>query len=327
MSGLVFFWALAIAVAVMVYVVLDGFDLGVGILFGSTRDAVVRETMVKTIVPFWDGNEVWLVIIGAGLFSAFPQVYAVLMPAFYLPLALMLIGLMFRGVAFEFRHHSIRMRPLWEGGFFIGSLVAAFVQGAAVGRIVQELPMVGGRFAGGAFTWLTPFSVFCGLGLIIGYMLLGAAWLVMKSEGTTREWAYTRLGWILGALMAVLVVVSVYILAVHPRVMERWETNPWLLIFPVCILLAAVGLLATIRKHNDRLPYAMAVIIFVASFLALIGSFYPYVIPFALTLAEAAAPQQSLTFLFYGAGIVIFPIVLCYTGWVYWILRGKVSTS
>ena len=255
------------------------------------------------------------------------MVYSIMLPAFYLPLALMLIALMFRGVAFEFRHRAVRLRPLWECGLFLGSLIAAFVQGAFIGRLIQGLPVLNGRFVGGAFSWLTPFAVFCGLGLIIGYMLLGAGWLVMKTQGNTRDWAYARLGRILGAVLLILAAASLYILVEHPRVLERWQAEVWLVSCPLVIILSAGGLLTGLGKRIDTLPFAMAVIILAASFLALIGSFWPYVIPFSLTLKEAAAPQQSLAFLFYGAGIVLFPLVLFYTAWVYWVLRGKTSAA
>src|SRR5918996_353592 len=182
-SSLPTFWAAVIGFGILVYVVLDGYDLGVGILFGTTRDERSRAQMMAAIAPFWDGNETWLVLIGAGLFGAFPMVYAILLPAFYLPLALMLLGLIFRGVAFEFRYRSERMRGVWDIGFCLGSMVVAFVQGAALGTMVQELPVDDGQYAGGSFDWLTPFSVLCGVGLVVGYALLGASWLVLKTEG------------------------------------------------------------------------------------------------------------------------------------------------
>jgi len=325
MSWLVVFWTFATAAALLIYVVLDGFDLGVGILSGLTRDGRMRDEMVGAILPFWDGNEVWLVIAGACLFSAFPLVYSIILPAFYLPVAAMLIALMFRGVAFEFRHRAAGMRPLWDGGLWLGSLVAAFVQGALVGRLAQGLPVLDGRFVGGTFTWLTPFAVFCGLGLVIGYMLLGAAWLVMKTNGDTREWAYARLGRILAAVLLILAAASVYILAEHPRVLERWRIDTWLAAVPLLVILAAWYLYLALRRRQDRRPYPMAVIIFALSFLGLIGSFWPYIIPFSLTLQAAAAPEQSLGFLFYGAGVVLFPLVLVCTAWAYWVRRGKIS--
>ena len=180
------FWAGVIALAILVYVILDGYDLGVGILFGTTANEQHRVTMMNAIAPYWDGNETWLVLVGAGLFAAFPMVYAIFLPAFYLPVALMLLGLIFRGVAFEFRNRSTHMRPVWDLGFFLGSLIAALVQGAAIGTMVQELTVVDGRYAGGPFEWITPFSALCGVGLVLGYALLGAAWLVLKTEGDLR---------------------------------------------------------------------------------------------------------------------------------------------
>ena len=195
------FWAGVIAFAILAYVILDGYDLGVGILFGTTTNEQQRVTMMQAIAPYWDGNETWLVLVGAGLFAAFPMVYAIFLPAFYLPVALMLLGLIFRGVAFEFRHRSTHMRPVWDLGFFLGSLIAAFVQGVAIGTMVQELTVVDGRYAGGPFEWVTPFSILCGVGLVLGYALLGAAWLVMKTEGDLRDWAYRRLDWLLPGVL------------------------------------------------------------------------------------------------------------------------------
>ena len=220
------FLGCVIAFAILVYVILDGYDLGVGILFGTTHNEQHRVTMMKAIAPFWDGNETWLVLIGAGLFAAFPMVYAIFLPAFYLPITLMLFGLIFRGVAFEFRYRSQRMRPVWDWGFFVGSLVATFVQGAAIGTMVQELPVVGERYAGGAFEWVTPFSIVCGAGLVLGYALLGAAWLVLKTEGDLRDWAYRRLDWLLGGVIVVLIAVFAFALATQLRVLDRWLDDP-----------------------------------------------------------------------------------------------------
>lgn len=323
-SWLHIFWASLIAYAMLFYVILDGYDLGVGILFGTISDEDSRNTMIKAISPFWDGNEVWLVLIGASLFAAFPVAYAIFLPAFYLPIALMLIGLVFRGVSFEFRYHAGRSRWIWDWGFFLGSFVVSFVQGAAIGRMVEVIPVLNGQYSGGAFEWLTPFSVFCGIGLVAGYALLGAAWLIFKTEGTVRNWAYSRVGWLLAGVLAVLAVVSLYTLSIHLRVRDRWLADMWLVIFPLIVALASFGLWTGIQKRLDWMPYGMAVIIFLAAFLALESSFWPYLIPFSITIEEAAAPVQTLRFLFYGAGIVIFPIVLLYTGMVYWILRGKV---
>jgi len=318
------FWASLIAFSILFYVILDGYDLGVGILFGTTQDARFRDRMMAAISPFWDGNESWLILIGAGLFAAFPMVYSIFLSAFYLPIALMLIALIFRGVAFEFRHHAGRFQVLWDRGFFLGSLLAAFVQGAAIGRMAEGLPVKAGQYAGTSFDWLTPFSVFCGGGLIIGYALLGAGWVVMKTEGDVREWAYARVRWLLIAVLAVLVTVLLWVLGSQADVRNRWLTDIWISVFPLIIAMAASILWTGAKRRIDWVPYGMAVIVFASAFAALEASFWPYMIPYSVTIAQAAAPLESLRFLFYGAGVVLFPLILFYTGMVYWIMRGKV---
>jgi cytochrome d ubiquinol oxidase subunit II len=325
-SWLPIFWAALIAFAILVYVLLDGFDLGVGILFGTTTNEVYRGRMMSAIAPVWDGNETWLILVGASLFGAFPMIYAIFLPAFYLPVALLLFALIFRGVAFEFRYRTERMRWLWDWGFFLGSLIAAFVQGAAIGTMVQELPVVGGRYAGGSFEWVNAFSILCGVGLVIGYALLGASWLVLKTSGSLRDWAYDRVGWLLIGVLVFLALAFVFALATDLRVMNRWVESPWLIVFPAIGALATIALFSAWRKRrSDGLPYAMAAVIFLAAFLTLAGSFWPYMIPFSVTIQEAAAPPQSLSFMFYGAGLVVFPVVLIYTVVVYWIFRGKMG--
>ena len=324
-SWLPIFWAGLIAFAILVYVLLDGFDLGVGILFGTTGNEDFRGLMMSAIAPVWDGNETWLVLVGASLFGAFPIVYAIFLPAFYLPMTLLLFALIFRGVAFEFRYRAEKMRWLWDRGFFLGSLIVAFVQGAAIGTMVQELPVVGGQYAGGSFEWVTVFSVLCGVGLVIGYALLGASWLVLKTSGALRDWAYARLGWLLLGVLVFLALAFVFALYSDLRVMNRWSERPWLIVFPAIGAMAAIALFVGWRKRlSDGLPFAMSAIIFIAAFLTLAGSFWPYMIPFSVTIQEAAAPPESLSFMFYGAGLVVFPIVLIYTVCVYWIFRGKV---
>jgi cytochrome d ubiquinol oxidase subunit II len=318
------FWASLIAFAMLFYVILDGYDLGIGILSGTTRDEDFKDTMMSAIAPFWNGNEVWLVLIGAGLFAVFPMVYAIFLPAFYLPMALMLIGLIFRGISFEFRYHAGRCRRFWDWGFCFGSFMVSLVQGIAMGKMVQGISVVNGQYAGGAFDWLTPFSLFCGVGLVIGYTLLGAAWLVFKTQGDIRDWAYDQLGWLLAGVLLVLVVVFAYTLAIHPRVRDRFFEDMWLMIFPLIIALSSISLWTGVKRRLDWVPYGMAVVIFFAAFLALEASFWPYLIPFTVTIETAAAPIESLRFLFYGAGIVLFPVILFYTGIVYWIMRGKV---
>lgn len=319
------FWAVLIAFAILVYVLLDGFDLGVGILFGTTEDEGFRRKMMAAIAPVWDGNETWLILIGASLFGAFPVIYAIFLPAFYLPVALLLFALIFRGVAFEFRYRTEKMRWLWDWGFFLGSLIAAFVQGAAIGTMVQELPVVNNQYAGGAFEWVTGFSVLCGLGLVVGYALLGASWLVLKTTGSLRDWAYSRIAWLLLGVLVFLVLAFLFALDTHLRVLDRWMDTPVLFVFPVVGLVATIVLFYAWRRQvADFLPYAMSALIFIAAFATLAGSFWPYMIPYSVTVEQAAAPVQSLTFMFYGAALVAFPIVLIYTVAVYWIFRGKV---
>lgn len=317
-------WALVVAFAILLYVMLDGFDLGVGILFGTTSDEDFRRTMMSAVAPVWDGNETWLVFVGANLYAGFPVVYSVLLPAFYLPVTLLLVALILRGVAFEFRYKTRRMRPVWDWGFFLGSLVAAFVQGAAVGAIVNGIPVVDGRFAGTPFGWLSSFAVACGLGLVAGYMLIGAAWLVLKTEGPLRDWAYNRILPLAAVLLFFLLVAFGYALTQDLRVMHRWLERPWLLVFPLLGAVAAAGLVGGTRRRIDIVPFATVALIFLAAFGTMAGSFWPYMIPFSITIDGAAAPLSSLRFLFWGAGVVVMPIVLVYTAGVYWVFRGKV---
>jgi len=318
-------WAAILAFAVLVYVVLDGFDLGVGILFGTTRDEGYRRKMMAAIAPVWDGNETWLVIVGAGLYGAFPDVYAIFLSALYLPVGLLMVALVLRGVAFEFRHRGERMRPVWDLGFVAGSLVAAFVQGVAIGAMVQEIPVAGGQFSGRAFHWLTPFTVLCGAGLVAGYALLGATWLAVKSTGGLRDWAYARIPWLVGGVMLAVALTFALALASDLRVMDRWMEDPWLLVFPAAGAGAGLGAIQGWRARRDWLPFAMVVVIFSAAFATMAGSFWPYLVPFSLTIEEAAAPRASLSFLFYGAGLVALPVIVVYTAAVYWIFRGKVG--
>lgn len=325
MSWLPTYWAGMIAFGILVYVILDGYDLGVGILFGTTRHEEFRADMMRAIAPYWDGNETWLILIGATLFGAFPMLYAIFLPAFYLPVTLMLCAFIFRGVAFEFRYRSDRMRWLWDWGFFLGSLIAAFVQGAAIGAMVQELPVSDGRYAGGAFNWFSAFSVICGAGLVFGYALLGACWLVLKATGDLREWAYRRITGLLFCVLAVLGVVSIYTLLTELPVLDRWMTNSWMMVIPGLGALASVLLMLGVWRRRDGIPFAMAALLFLAAFLALGASFWPYMIPYSITIEQAAAPPESLKFLFYGAGIVVFPVVIIYTAVVYWIFHGKTS--
>lgn len=322
-SPLALFWAGVLALAILVYVILDGFDLGVGILFGTTREESHRAQMMDTIAPFWDGNETWLVVIGAGLYAAFPAVYAVFLGAFYIPVLLLLFGLVFRGIAFEFRYRAERMRWLWDRGFWVGSTVTAFVQGAAIGAMMNGIAVENGQFAGSSFDWLAPFPILTGVGLVLGYALLGAGWLVLKSEGDLRDWAYGRIRWLTAGVFAVLFLAVMITFEASAVARNNLEARSWGLAFPVIGVTALFGVLIGARQRRDGLPFGMTVLFFLCAFLTLGTLFWPYMVPYTITVASAAAPEASLSFLFYGAGVVVLPVIVIYTAAVYWIFRGK----
>src|SRR6516162_6676607 len=307
-SNLALFWAGVLACSILLYVFLDGFDLGVGVLFGTTRNEAHRVRMMDTIAPFWDGNETWLVVIGAGLFAAFPDVYAVFLGAFYFPVLLLLFGLIFRGIAFEFRFRSERMRRVWDWGFFLGSTVVAFVQGAAIGAMMRGIPVANGQYAGGPFGWLHPFPILTGIGLVLGYARLGAGWLVLKSEGELRDWARRRIRWLAVSVFAVLFLAFTVTFDYSVLARSNLYARPWALVFPVIGVLALAGIVVGAGTKRDGLPFAMTGMFFLASFLSLGAMFWPYLIPYSITVAGAAAPDASLQFLFYG-GIVVLPVI------------------
>jgi cytochrome d ubiquinol oxidase subunit II len=321
------FWVGVLAISILLYVLLDGFDLGIGILFGPTRSEARRRTMLSSVAPIWDGNETWLVVTGVILWGAFPIVYATLFSAFYLPLLLMLAGLILRGVAFEFRYKTERLRWLWDVCFAGGSLVATFIQGLTVGALVEGLPIANGRYTGGDFGWLSPFAVLCGIGLCLGYALLGACWLVKKCEGETRDAAYRLIPYLSVGLLAFLLVVFGYALAENLRVMGRWIERPYLLVFPAIGVVAALVLAASVRRRRDTPPFYMVSLIFAAAFGTLAISFWPYMVPFSITIDEAAAPHASLAFMFWGEGLFVFPLMLLYAAINYSVFRGKVKST
>ena len=324
---MVSYWVFVLALSILLYVLLDGFDLGIGILFGLTRDEAKRRGMMAAVAPVWDGNETWLVVSGVVLWGAFPIVYATLFSAFYLALLLMLAGLILRGVAFEFRYKAERMRPVWDFGFSGGSFVAAFIQGTMVGALVQGLPVANGHYIGGEFGWVSPFALICGVGLCLGYTLLGACWLVRKSQGELRESAYRLIPYLSIGLFVFLIVVFGYALAENLRVISRWLERPYLFVFPAIGAVAAIILALSVRTRRDGLPFYMVSLIFIAAFGTLAISFWPYMIPFSITIAEAAGPHSSLAFMFWGAGLFVFPLMLIYTVITYSVFRGKVGSS
>jgi cytochrome bd ubiquinol oxidase subunit II len=323
--SMIMFWIAVLAISVLLYVLLDGFDLGVGILFGTTTDKHRRNTMLSAVSPVWDGNETWLVVIGVILWGAFPPVYATLLSAFYLPLLLMLAGLILRGVAFEFRARAEASRWVWDIAFAGGSLAATFVQGMTVGALVQGLPVTNGHYTGGDVGWLSPFALLCGVGLCFGYTLLGACWLVKKCEGKTRDEAYRLIPWLTIGLLAFLLVVFVYALADHLQVMDRWLQRPYLLVFPVIGVVATAGLAHSVARRRDGVPFSMVALTFAAAFGTLAISFWPYMIPFSITIEAAASPHSTLAFMFWGEGLFVFPLMLIYAVVNYSVFRGKVS--
>ena len=324
---MILFWVAILAISVLLYVLLDGMDLGVGILFGVTRDEARRRAMMGAVAPIWDGNETWLVVTGVVLWGAFPIVYATLLSAFYLPLLVMLAGLILRGVAFEFRQKTLRMRWLWNLSFAAGSLLAAFIQGLMVGALVKGLPISHGRYAGSELGWLSPFAIWCGIGLTLGYALLGACWLVRKCEAEVRDAAYRLIPSLSVALVAFLIIVFAVALHDHLLVMNRWLERPYLFIFPLIALFAAIRLALSVRQRRDGPPIFMAALTFGCAFGTLAISFWPYMIPFSITIAAAAAPHASLAFMFWGAGLFVFPLMLIYTATSLRVFRGKVIAS
>jgi cytochrome d ubiquinol oxidase subunit II len=321
---LVAFWGTALGVSLLLYVVLDGFDLGVGILFPFAPGERSRQQMMEAVAPVWDGNETWLIMSAATLFAAFPAAYAVLLSAFYLPVIIMLCGLILRGVAFEFRSRTVRYRWLWSASFFLGSLFAAFAQGSAIGAFVQQVPVHAGVFDGSVFSWLSPFALLCGVGLCLGYSMLGAGWLVLKTEAAVRDFSYASLAVTLSGVMVFLLAAAVSVFAMHLRVADQWRQRPVLFVFLAIGAVALLTMLYAIVRERDRVLYPMAVVMFCAAFCTMVLAVLPYIVPFSMTLAEAAAPKSSLTFLFWGAGIIVLPLTLIYTGVVYFIFRGKV---
>jgi cytochrome d ubiquinol oxidase subunit II len=325
--SMIMFWVAVLAISILLYVLLDGFDLGVGILFGTARDQEQRRAMLSAISPVWDGNETWLVVTGVVLWGVFPPVYATLLSAFYLPLLVMLAGLILRGVAFEYRHRAERSRWVWDIAFAGGSFAATFVQGMTVGALVEGLPIANGRYAGGDFGWLSPFALLCGVGLCLGYALLGACWLVKKCEAGVRDRAYRLIPYLAIGLLAFLLVVFVYALVAHLQVMGSWLERPYLLVFPLIGVAASVRLARSVTLRRDGVPFAMVALTFAAAFGTLAISFWPYMIPFSITIDAAAAPHASLAFMFWGEGLFVFPMMLIYAAVNYTVFHGKVRPS
>jgi len=325
---LAFIWAGLIAFAVLTYVILDGFDLGLGILFPFAKSDHDRDLMMNSVAPVWDGNETWLVLGGGGLFAVFPLAYAVVMPALYIPIMLMLLALVFRGVSFEYRWRTDK-KGLWDMTFFGGSLVAAFTQGIALGALVQGIEVTDRAYSGGWFDWLTPFSILTGVAVVVGYALLGACWLIYKTEGEIQVQARRYAWWLGAATLALIGFVSILTPLQDPVYFERWFNLPgslWSMLVPLMMVGLAWAFFAGLNDQKDLQPFLSALGFFVVSFIGLGISFYPMIVPPSLTIREAAAPDSSLAFALVGA-VILIPLILAYTVYAYWVFRGKMDPS
>ncbi|WP_112875100.1 cytochrome d ubiquinol oxidase subunit II [Paracoccus endophyticus] len=321
--------AFTTAFAVFLYVVMDGFDLGIALLFPLVDDPGDHDIMVNTIAPVWDGNETWLVLGGGAVLAGFPLAYAVLMPALYVPVIAMLLGLVFRGVAFEFRFRSIRRRHWWDRGFVLGSLVAALAQGVALGAILQGVAVEGRAYAGGWWDWLTPFTVLTGISVCLGYALLGASWLILKTEGRLRDRAYALARPLALATLAAIAAVSLATPFLQGDYWRRWFTWPTLAIaapVPLLTALVALALLRSLAARRDHWPFVLTLALFALCFVGLGVSMFPWIVPGALTIHDAAAPETSQKFFLVGV-ILLIPVILVYTAYSYWVFRGKVGAD
>ena len=322
-------WAVIIIFGVMMYVVMDGFDLGIGMLYPFFKDERDRDVMMNTVAPVWDGNETWLVLGGAGLLAAFPLAYSVILSAFYLPLILMLVGLIFRGVAFEFRFRAHRSRRIWGVGFHLGSVVAAFAQGLMLGAIVEGMPLEGGKYLHGAFAWFSPFSVLTGMALVFGYGLLGATWLVLKTEGRPQRIARDLTRPLMLAVIAFMVMVSAWLPFLDSRLMDRWFAWPnflYLSPLPILTVLVAAWLWRAVLANREVAPFVLALGFFALGFLGLVVGMWPNLVPPTMSIRDAASPPSSQGFVLVGAAIMI-PVVLFYTAYSYRVFRGKVRAG
>ena len=322
-------WAGIISFAVLTYVILDGFDLGIGILFPFASQSTDKDLMMNSVAPVWDGNETWLVMGGGGLFAVFPLAYAVILPALYIPIILMLLALVFRGVAFEYRWRTVRWQGVWDIAFAAGSTIAAMMQGITLGALVQGIQVTGRAYSGGWWDWLTPFSVLVGVAVVIGYALLGSTWLIMKTDGSIQA-QMRRYSWFAAAGTLVLIgVVSILTPFQDAVYFQRWFNLPSSIVsvvMPVLVLMVARGLFTGLNDHRTSSPFVYSLLLFVLCFVGIGISFFPYLVPPSLTLWDVAAPDESLLFALVGT-VVLVPIILIYTAYAYWVFRGKVNAA
>ena len=321
-------WYALIGTAIFLYILLDGFDLGVGILFPFAPSNQCRDRMMNSIAPFWDGNETWLVLGGGGLFAAFPLAYAVMMPALYIPVIAMLLGLIFRGVAFEFRFKAEgESQRIWDYAFHFGSLLAAFMQGMVIGAVVQGIAVEGRRYAGGGFDWLNAYSVMTGMAVVFGYALLGSTWLVMKTDGETQKWARRSASYTVGYVAVFLAIVSISMPIINEGIRIRWFSLPnlfFLIPIPTASLVMLIMIWRDLHAGLEYRPFLLSFGVFLTGYIGIAISMWPYVVPFALTFRQAAAAPESQSLLLVGT-VFLLPLVLAYTAYCYYIFRGKAS--
>ena len=326
-TPLTMIWAGIIVFAVAMYVVMDGFDLGIGILFTRFKVGAERDTAMNSIAPVWDGNETWLVMGGGGLLAAFPLAYAIVLPALYAPMIAMLLGLVFRGVAFEFRWRDPSHRARWDAAFCIGSLIATFAQGVTLGALLQGIKISGRAYAGGYWDWITPFSALTGASLVIGYALLGACWLIWKTTGLVHAEARRFAKPLSLGLLIAIAAVSIYTPFLNPKYYQTWFSWPGLAacaLMPLLVAAIGVTLYRRIARGHDASPFVLTLSLFALSFFGLALSMWPDLIPSRLSIWDAAAPRSTQLFMLAGAA-VLMPLILGYTAWAYWVFRGKVA--
>ncbi len=322
-------WTFILGLGVFLYVLLDGFDLGVGMLYGLAPDATSRNLVINSIAPVWDGNETWLILGGVGLMAAFPLAFSIIVPALYFPILLMLLSLIFRGVAFELRFKDAPRRTFWDYAFCIGSALATFAQGVMLGAFIQGFRVSGRHFVGTSFDWVTPFALAAGVALLFGYGLLGAGWLIIKTEGSLQQWARRHGQWCLIGVMIAIGVVSLWTPLMNEHVAGRWFSWPNIaFLWPVPIITLAIGWWGwrALAGPQETSPFIAAIGLFIMGYLGLVISLWPMIVPFHYTLWEAASSESTQAFLLVGT-VALLPVILMYTAWSYWVFRGKVRAD
>ncbi|EIN02185.1 cytochrome d ubiquinol oxidase subunit II [Paraburkholderia hospita] len=323
-------WLLIIGFGIMMYVIADGFDLGIGILFPFIKDRSHRDAMVNTVAPVWDGNETWLVFGGAGLMAAFPKAYAILLSAFYVPAILMLVGLILRGVSFEFRFKADDAhKPFWDRAFMIGSFVATFFQGVMLGALIEGVPVVDGNSAYGLMDWLTPFSIFTGIGVVVGYALLGVTWLVLKTEGDLQRQMIRVAKPITLAVLAAIIIASIWTPLANDAIANRWFSHPNFWFFtpvPMLVVIATYAILRTVRNDPHAGPFVWSLVLVFLAYTGFVISIWPNIVPPSLSIWDAAGPPESMGFTLVGA-LLIIPMIIGYSAWAYYVFRGKVKVG